>query len=98
VISTSPIATQGDGIDNILMLSLTAQIIKHHTGVGPIGTGNSQCLAGKVGKGKIVVFGDSNGFTSMLFDKDKPEDSTGFNDTFFDWKQMNLNVLHWLSN
>ncbi len=81
-----------------LMLFPTAQIIKNHTGVGPIGTGNSQCLAGKVGKGKIVVFGDSNGSTSMLFDKDKPEDSTGFYDTFYDWKQMNLNVLHWLSN
>ena len=29
--------------------------------------GNSQALAGSVGEGRVVAFGDSNGFTAMNF-------------------------------
>lgn len=45
---------------NILQLSPSAQNLEHPTGVGPIGMDNSQVLAGIVGKGKVVAFGDSN--------------------------------------
>ena len=68
------------------------------TGVGPIGMGNSQALAGSVGEGRIVAFGDSNGFTAMNFkEEDGSSLSAGMNTKNHDWKQFVLNVLHWLS-
>ena len=61
--------------------------------------GNSQGLAGTVGKGKIVALGDSNGFTAMNFTReDGSFQSAGMNTVNHDWKQLVLNVLHWLSN
>ena len=42
-------------------LSDTAENRRHPTGVGPVGMGDSQALAGEVGEGRILVFGDSNG-------------------------------------
>ena len=60
--------------------------------------GNSQGLAGTIGKGKVVAFGDSNGFTAMLFDtEDGPKQAAGMNLEGYDWKQFVLNTLHWLS-
>jgi hypothetical protein len=35
--------------------------------VGPVRTGNSQALAGKVGKAKVLALGDNNGFLAMQF-------------------------------
>jgi hypothetical protein len=88
----------GEDYTNLFRLSPTAENREHPTGVGPVGMGNSQALAGSVGEGKIVAFGDSNGFTAMNF---KPEDgpslSVGMNTRNHDWKQLVLNVLHWLS-
>jgi len=70
----------------------------HPTGVGPVGRGNSQCLAGNVGQGKLVVFGDSNGFAAMVFDEDDGgTQAAGMNLPNYDWKQFVLNTLHWLS-
>ena len=70
----------------------------HSTGVGPSGKGNSQGLAGIIGKGKVVALGDSNGFTAMIFnEKDGSKQAAGMNLKEYDWKQFVLNTLHWLS-
>ena len=88
----------GDGYANLFRLSPSAENRKHPTGVGPIGMGNSQALAGSVGEGKIVAFGDSNGFTAMNFKlEDGSSVSAGMITENHQWKQLVLNVLHWLS-
>jgi hypothetical protein len=88
----------GDGFSNLLQLSPTAKNLKHSTGVGPIGMGNSQALAGNYGKGRIVALGDSNGFVAMNFSQDDGAFvSAGMNTKNHDWKQFVLNTLHWLS-
>jgi len=99
VITFGGSALTGEGYTNIFRLSPTAENREHATGVGPIGMGDSQALAGSVGEGKIVAFGDSNGFTAMNFEQDDGSSlSLGMNTDHHDWKQMVLNVLHWLSN
>lgn len=91
-------ALTGINYTNILKLSDTSENIRHATGVGPVGRGNSQGLAGKVGKGKVVALGDSNGFTAMLFDNaDGSEQAAGMQLEEYDWKQFVLNTLRWLS-
>ena len=91
-------ALTGDEYVNILRLSDTAENRQHPTGVGPDGMGDSQALAGEVGEGRILIFGDSNGFTAMNFDEeDGSVRSLGMNTAHHDWKQMVLNSLHWLS-
>lgn len=88
----------GEGYTSLLRLSPTAENREHATGVGPTGMGNSQALAGNVGDGKIVAFGDSNGFTAMIFEGDNGSSvSAGMNTEHHNWKQLVLNVLHWLS-
>ena len=88
----------GEEYVNLFRLSPAAENREHPTGVGPIGMGNSQALAGGVGEGKIVAFGDSNGFTAMNFKlEDGSTQSAGMNTDNHDWKQLVLNVLHWLS-
>lgn len=82
-----------------MKLSATAKNIRHNTGVGPVGMKNSQCLAGKVGKRKVVALGDSNGFAAMVFDVEGgSKQAAGMNLQNYDWKQFVLNTLHWLSN
>lgn len=90
-------ALKGEGYDNVFQLSPSAQITKHTTGVGPEGSGTSQCLVGTVGKGKVVAFGDSNGFSAMQFDAENSEMTAGLNDSDYDWKQIVRNVLYWLN-
>ena len=88
----------GEGYTNLFRLSTTAKNETHPTGVGPIGMGTSQALAGNFGDGKIVAFGDSNGFTAMVFTEDDGSTlSAGMNTDHYDWKQLVLNVLHSLS-
>lgn len=88
----------GDDYENIFQLSDTAENRQHATGVGPVGMGDSMALAGTLGEGKVLAFGDSNGFTAMNFDQeDGSEVSLGMNTAHLDWKQMVLNSLHWLS-
>jgi len=88
----------GKNYTNLLRLSESSENVIHSTGVGPIGKGNSQALAGNVGKGKVVALGDSNGFTAMVFDqKDGTKQKAGMNLENYDWKQFVLNTLHWLS-
>ena len=88
----------GEGYTNLFRLSATAKNEMHPTGVGPIGMGNSQALAGNFGDGKIVAFGDSNGFTAMVFTgEDGSTTAAGMNTEHYEWKQLVLNVLHWLS-
>ncbi|MCX2719178.1 hypothetical protein [Lentiprolixibacter aurantiacus] len=88
----------GEGYSNILKLSESSENVMHSTGVGPVGKGNSQGLAGTVGKGKVVAFGDSNGFTAMVFDLgDGIKQAAGMNLKGYDWKQFVLNTLYWLS-
>ena len=88
----------GEGYINLFQLSPTAENREHATGVGPAGMGNSQALAGSVGEGKVVAFGDSNGFTAMNFKLgDEPVISAGMNTQDHEWKQFVLNTLHWLS-
>ena len=73
--------------------------VVHSSGVGPIGKGNSQALAGIVGKGKVVALGDSNGFVAMVFNlDDKSKQKAGMNLENYDWKQFVLNALYWLSS
>lgn len=92
-------ALTGKEYINLLELSETSENIMHSTGVGPSGKGNSQGLAGIVGKGKVVALGDSNGFTAMIFNgKDGSKQAAGMNLKEYDWKQFVLNTLHWLSS
>jgi DNA-binding transcriptional regulator YiaG len=98
VVSFGGSALTGDDFINIFRLSDTAENRQHPTGVGPDGMGVSQALAGEVGEGRILIFGDSNGFTAMNFDQeDGSVKSLGMNTEHHDWKQMVLNSLHWLS-
>lgn len=92
-------ALTGKKYTNLLELSETSENVMHSTGVGPIGKGNSQALAGIVGKGKVVALGDSNGFTAMIFNaEDGSKQKAGMNLEGYDWKQFVLNTLHWLSD
>ena len=86
----------GDGYTNILKLSSSA-MIKKWNGTMPTGTPNSQCLAGNVGKGKLVALGDCNGFTAMSLKSGGYKLSAGMQVSGYDWKQFVLNTLHWLS-
>ena len=86
----------GDGYTNILKLSNSA-MIKKWNGTMPTGTPNSQCLAGNVGKGKLVALGDCNGFTAMIIKSGEYKLSAGMQVSGYDWKQFVLNTLHWLS-
>mgnify|MGYP007000136897 len=71
---------------------------KHSTGIGPEGRGNSQGLAGTYGSGKIAVFGDSNGFTAMVFNmQDGTKMYAGMNTEGYDWKNFVLNTFSWLT-
>lgn len=89
----------GKNYTNLLRLSESSENVVHSTGVGPIGKGDSQALAGNVGKGKVVALGDSNGFTAMVFDqRDGTKQKAGMNLENYDWKQFVLNTLYWLSN
>ncbi len=98
VISFGGSSLSGDAYTNIFRLSDTAENRQHPTGVGPEGMGNSMALAGSVGEGRIIAFGDSNGFTAMNFEQDDGSSkSLGMNTAHHDWKQFVLNTLHWLS-
>ena len=92
-------ALLGSKYENILKLDESSFNVKHSTGIGPEGKGNSQGLAGKYGSGKIAAFGDSNGFTAMVFNMD---DGTkmyaGMNTEGYDWKNFVLNTFRWLTN
>ena len=87
----------GDVYTNILKLSSSA-MIKKWNGTMPSGTPNSQCLAGNVGKGKLVALGDCNGFTAMSLKSGGYKLSAGMQVSGYDWKQFVLNTLHWLSH
>ena len=87
----------GAGYANIFTLSPAAKIIKH-SGTGPSGSANSQALAGKFGKGKVVALADCNGFTAMYVMMGKTKFSAGMQVKEYDWKQFALNTLHWISS
>ena len=90
-------ALKGKSFTNILKLSQHSLNVRHPFG-GPSGYGDSQCLAGFVGKGRIVAFGDSNGFTAMqMQDGNGNTQAIGMNTVGYNWKQFVLNTLHWLS-
>jgi len=89
----------GENYTNLLRLSESSKNVVHSTGVGPIGKGNSQALAGNIGEGKVVALGDSNGFTAMIFDRNNgAKHKAGMNLENYDWKQFVLNTLYWLSS
>ena len=93
-------ALRGDGYTNILKLSDHAMNVpRNWLGVegGPVGSGNSQGLAGFYGDGRIAAFGDSNGFAAMIFEDDVSEDFVGMNDEAYDWRNFVLNTFDWLS-
>jgi hypothetical protein len=82
---------------NLFKLSPTAEI-KRWNGINPSGTANSQGLAGKVGKGKLLALGDCNGFTAMYIPMAAGKKFyAGMQIPDHHWKQMVLNTLHWLS-
>ena len=89
-------ALTGAGYTNILKLSNTSAIRKY-SGSEPSGSGNSQCLVGNVGKGKLFAMGDCNGFTAMYGMRGDKKLSAGMQVPNYDWKQFVLNTLHWLS-
>jgi hypothetical protein len=91
-------ALYGNGDANLFQLSNYTKNVQDPTGVGPIGMGNSQALAGNMGDRKVVALGDSNGFTAMAIAID--DNSTfysGMNLEGYEWKQFVLNVMHWLA-
>ena len=91
-------ALVGADYENILRLSEHAQNVADPTGVGPVGRGDSQAMAGHVGKGKLVALGDANGFTAMSIEMDGEDPfPCGMTLEDCDWKQFVLNVMHWLS-
>jgi len=92
-------ALLGSKYENILKLDESSFNVKHSTGIGPEGKGNSQGLAGKYGSGKIAAFGDSNGFTAMVFNMDDGSKMyAGMNTEGYDWKNFVLNTFRWLTN
>ena len=93
-------ALRGGGYTNILKLSGHAMnVSRNWLGVegGPVGSGNSQGLAGFHGDGRVAAFGDSNGFAAMIFEVDGSEDFVGMNDEAYDWRNLVLNTFDWLS-
>ena len=91
-------ALLGPKYENILKLGESSLNTKHPTGIGPKGRGNSQGLAGSYGQGKIAVFGDSNGFTAMVFNmQDGSKMYAGMNTEGYDWKNFVLNTFSWLT-
>ncbi len=87
----------GVNYTNIFKLSPYAKMIKWSSGL-PSNLGNSQGLAGNIGKGKVAAFGDCNGFTAMyVSSKNGEKFSAGMQVEAFDWKQFVLNTFHWLS-
>jgi len=92
-------ALLGSKYENILKLDESSFNVKHSTGIGPEGKGNSQGLAGMYGSGKIAAFGDSNGFTAMVFNMDDGSKMyAGMNTEGYDWKNFVLNTFRWLTN
>ena len=89
-------ALTGSNYTTILKLGSTATIRKWN-GILPTGDGNSQCLAGSFGKGKIMAMGDCNGFTAMYVNSGGKKFYAGMQVEEYDWKQFVLNTLHWLS-
>ena len=89
-------ALKGEGFENIFKLSSTSYVRKWN-GSLPSGNGNSQCLAGNIGKGKLVALGDCNGFTAMYINLVGKKFTAGMQVKQYDWKQFVLNTLHWLS-
>jgi hypothetical protein len=87
---------KGAGYTNIFKLS-PSSIIKKYSGSEPSGTADSQALAGKFGKGKIVALGDCNGFTAMYAMQGSNKLSAGMQVAEYDWKQFAINTFHWLS-
>lgn len=98
IVTFSGSGLTGAKYSNIFKLSQHSQNVGHLSVVDPKGKGNSQCLGGKVGKGKIIAFGDATGFTALLCNDKKSNFSAGMNYKTYDWKQLILNTLHWLSN
>ncbi len=96
IVTYSGSGLTGEGYANIFKLSSSAYIRKWN-GSLPSGTANSQCLAGKLGKGKVVALGDCNGFTAMYIKSGESKFSAGMQVPEYDWKQFALNSLHWLS-
>jgi len=90
-------ALYGPSYTNIFKLGSTAAIRKWN-GINPAGGGDSQCLAGSFGKGKVVALGDCNGFTAMYVNSGGKKLSAGMQVEEYDWKQFVLNTLHWLTN
>ncbi|MHA8091160.1 hypothetical protein V7S78_01460 [Aquirufa regiilacus] len=86
----------GAGYTNLFKLSPSATI-KKYSGSAPSGTAESQALAGKFGKGKVVALGDCNGFTAMYVMIKSTKFSAGMQVADYDWKQFAVNTLHWLS-
>tara|TARA_B100000989_G_scaffold202979_1_gene153596 strand:+ start:1053 stop:1967 length:915 start_codon:yes stop_codon:yes gene_type:complete len=92
-------ALLGPKYENILKLGESSLNTKHSSGVGPEGRGDSQGLVGTYGLGKIAVFGDSNGFTAMIFNmQDGSKMYAGMNTDGYDWKNFVLNTFSWLTN
>ena len=87
-------AIKSDQLTTILPISNDAKI--NNNGVATsLEKGYAQGLAGKVGKGKIVVLSDSEAFVAMLFGKNKAK--IGMQVKAYDNKQFALNILHWLT-
>ena len=89
-------ALSGKSYSNIFKLSPSAKIRKWNASQ-PSGGGDSQCLAGNFGKGKVVALGDCNGFTAMYVKSGGTKFSAGMQVETYDWRQFVLNTLHWLS-
>ena len=89
-------ALTGPNYTTILKLGSTATIRKWN-GILPTGGGDSQCLAGTFGRGKLMAMGDCNGFTAMYVNSGGKRFNAGMQVEEYDWKQFVLNTLHWLS-
>ena len=89
-------ALKGPNYTTIFKLGATASIRKWN-GISPKGEGDSQGLAGRFGKGKIMAMGDCNGFTAMYVNTGGKRFYAGMQVEEYDWRQFVLNTIHWLS-
>jgi hypothetical protein len=87
---------KGAGYTNIFKLSPSSTIKKYSRSEAS-GSPDSQAIAGKFGKGKVVALGDCNGFTAMYVMQGSNKLSAGMQVAEYDWKQFAINTLHWLS-
>ena len=87
--------TNSGGLKSLSLRQLCQPVSKSPKSGTHSAEGQAGAIARRVGKGRVVVFGDASVFTSIV-DR-KTHEKYGMNRTEFDNVQMALNTFHWLS-